>query len=526
MDISTTFVNPSELTPLFTAQQVVCAYPISDVWASTPRYLYYCLLVLTLVVRTRSWLAQVFLGAAAAYAGAAAIEAFILLAKPTPIADIQLVSIPFIDSASVRGNDTLEALYNLVTDTPLVEVAPAVMELDIDAILAVVITGFLSMLPMHCWSHTVRAYRALHLLVGIWNILMLAGSICALVLWPTLDWNTFPFQYRFCYPDYPDDDSTSNDGTDFSSSRLSWNDTTWQAFRNLSASLSRSSNCLYPCFNTTQILRQQSAATANLNTNGNPRTSNNLSDAQYVRFDELTHFMYAALGVSALTALFLLGLNISGLRRFTRVPVHRPQSLWAARKELWHALATDARCAFWTTQPPTPCGGRSQSHSSRSRQHPAQGRLHEKARACLRFLVDAMALTALAVATVFVPLTNVVFIVWIEWFIHRDVIGKETPKQVGQWSSLAAVGLVLCSALVLRARYRIASTEEIESDVRECRARLEALESLRDQRLQRERAQTAGGVGTEMARLKKADGTAGGAVREAGGNGHACEPPK
>lgn len=74
MSVSLAFVNPSELSPLFTAQQVVCAYPISDVWASTPRYLYYALLAANLVLRTRSWLVNVFLGAAATYAGAAAIQ--------------------------------------------------------------------------------------------------------------------------------------------------------------------------------------------------------------------------------------------------------------------------------------------------------------------------------------------------------------------------------------------------------------------------------------------------------------------
>ncbi|ETN37132.1 uncharacterized protein HMPREF1541_08122 [Cyphellophora europaea CBS 101466] len=482
------FVLPTDLTPLFTVQQVVCAYPISDAWAATPRYLYYALLLATLVVRTRSWLVQVFLGAAATYAGVASIQAFILISDPSYIADGQQVSIPFVDSAAVTGNATYEALPNLWTDTSSVEISPAIMELDIDAILAVVITGYLSMLPMHCWSHTVRAYRALHLLVGLWNLLMLGGSICALVLWPSLDWNTFPFQYRFCYPDYPDGTNTNNDGWNDNTFRGSWNSTVWYTFQNLSANLQLSDNCLYPCFSTSQILRQQSSATASLNTNKNPRTSNNLSDAQYRRFDELTYFMFGAIALSTIIALVLLALNVTGLRRITRVPVHRPQLLWKVRKELWHAISQDIRAAFTMTRSTMT----SPQRKYRLFQGTSRKRVQEKALSGLRLFTDLIALLCLLLATVFVPLTNIAFIVWIEWFIHRDLISKETPKQVGQWSSLAAVALVLVSALVLRAKYYIAPKTEIEADMETCRKNLAHLETLWEERLARDDPQREG----------------------------------
>lgn len=418
-------------------------------------------------------------------------KAFILIANRPHIAPAQSVTIPYIDSDSVTGNATLEALTNLVTDTSAVAIAPAVMELDIDAILAVVVTGYLSMLPMHCWSHTVRAYRALHLLVGLWNLLMLGGSICALVLWPTLDWNAFPFQYRFCYPGVQDDDSTTNDGWDEDTYRGSWNSTAWYTFQNLTVFLDLSDNCLYPCFSTSPgVLRQDTTATASLNTNRNPRTSNTLSDAAYRRFDELTYFMYTAIAVSSLTALVLLALNLTGLHRITRVPVHRPQQLWSDRKELWHAISGDFRSGLWMTRKAVASPQRNVQTLWRT----SRKRLLEKATSCLRLFVDLAALLALFVATVFIPLTTITFIVWIEWFIHRDLISKETPKQVGQWSSLAAIGLVLCSALVLRLRYFIAPKDEIDSNIHDCRLQLATLEDLREQRVEREHLQAGGSV--------------------------------
>ena len=64
-DATFNFVNPATQTPLFIAEWITCAYPVSDLYASSPRYLYYALLVLALLTQWHSWLANVFLGAAA-----------------------------------------------------------------------------------------------------------------------------------------------------------------------------------------------------------------------------------------------------------------------------------------------------------------------------------------------------------------------------------------------------------------------------------------------------------------------------
>ena len=450
---------PTQLNPLFTAQQVVCAYPISDIYASFPRYFYYALLVVVILVRTRSWVANVFLGAAATYAGTAAIEAFVLISHRSKIRNDQTVSIPYVDSSSVDGNATLSDLPNLVTDLSSVTISPGVMEFDIDAILAIVITGYLTMLPMHCWSDTVRIYRARHIIIGLWNALMLAGSICALILWPSISWDSFKVQYRFCYPQYPDDESTTNDGWTDSLWQGDWNSTVWHTFSNLTANFLLPQNCLYPCFNTSAVMRQVTSITASLDVDKNPRTNINLTDRQYAHYDHLTNFMYAAIALSTLMALVFLLLNVTNLR-ITRVPIHRPKLLWSARTELWHSFTTDTMSIFG--------------------KDPKSGRItwSERLSALFRLLIDLSALLMLVAATILIPVTNIVFIVWIEWFIHRDLVSKESFYQVGQWSSLAAISLVLISAVVLRFRYRVASEEELFVEANRCRDEVQRLETL------------------------------------------------
>lgn len=114
------FIDPSTQTPLFTAQYITCAYPISDTYAASPRYLFYALIVASFLFRGHAWLANVFLGAAATYAGTAAIEAFILISHQPHLSPEQRVSIPYVDSMSVKGNSTLDQIRNLVTDTDYV----------------------------------------------------------------------------------------------------------------------------------------------------------------------------------------------------------------------------------------------------------------------------------------------------------------------------------------------------------------------------------------------------------------------
>ncbi|RMZ82459.1 hypothetical protein DV737_g1980, partial [Chaetothyriales sp. CBS 132003] len=344
------FVNPATQTPLFTVEWMTCAYPVSDLYASTPRYLYYTLLVLVFLTQWHSWLANVFLGVVATYAGTAAIEAFILISNMPHLAVPQPVSIPYIDPASVLGNTTLNSIPNLITNLTLIEVQPAALEFDVDAVLAITVTGYLMMLPMHCWSSAVRANRARHFLILLWNTLMFVGMLCSIIMWPSL-FNS-GLQYRFCYPAILDSDYVTSDGhytDEFSQFDGTWNDTIWGIFLNFTRAANLNQNCFYPCFNTTQIMRRPNSLVADLQSNKSPRLSSQILDAGIAepttniwREADLAVGMYTALIITTVIMLFLLLFVLTPLRKITRVPIAKPKELlWSARKELLHAMWRD-----------------------------------------------------------------------------------------------------------------------------------------------------------------------------------------
>ena len=344
------------------------------------------------------------------------------------------------------------------------------MELDIDAILAIVLTGYLTMLPLHCWSSGIKSSRIRHLLVGLWNMLMLAGSICALILWPRL-YDT-PFQYRFCYPEYPDPETLNNDGWVDGLWKGTWNATIWHLFQDVNTAFDLSDNCLYPCFNTSQVLRRQNSMIATLNTNVSPRTNGAITEKEETRILTLVFLMYLAIVISTCVAVTLLILTVTGLRRFTRVPVHSPLLLWSGRKELAHAFLTDIRSGAERTvniisSPNTAV--KAALHAETLTQH----LLH-----FLRFWTDALALLLLLTAMFLVPTTLATFLVWIEWYINHDLVSQEAPSQVGQWTTSVSIAFVLVSAGVLRLRYWVASEEEVREEVLELKERLRKLEQL------------------------------------------------
>lgn len=479
-DASFNFVNPATQTPLFIAEWVTCAYPVSDLYASSARYLYYTLLVLVIATQWYTWLANVFLGVVAAYAGVAAIEAFILAANPAGMPDPTTVTIPYIDRASVPGNATLSQIPNLITNFREIVVQPAALEYDIDAVLAVVVVGYLFMLPVHCWSSSVRTNRARQLLILLWNAVMLGGMICAIIIWPSLFEG--PLQYRFCYPTNLDSDSVTSDGSyDSDLWKGDWNSTIWATFSNFTTANSINNNCLYPCFNTTQILRRQNTLVADVGSRS-ARTSAQLLLANVApaitnltKETFLASLMYAALGVTTITMGLMLVFVLTPIRKLIRVPIHRPaELLWSARKELFHALWEDFACGciniFFLFRHPLQAYNTMRSTPTRV--------MHRKAKKLLRFWLDMLALLMLFIAMVLTPATTIVFIVWIEWYLKRDLVSSEAPQQVGQWSSSVSVALVLVSAALLKLKYPLATETELVHEIGQTHEHLERLERI------------------------------------------------
>lgn len=87
------------------------------------------------------------------------------------------------------------------------------------------------------------------------------------------------------------------------------------------------------------------------------------------------------------------------------------------------------------------------------------------------------------------PVVMVAFIGWIEWYIRNDGSSNESINQVGQWSPLVSVAVILLAALLYRLEGCFASDEEIVADIqnkelylRKLRGRLEERSSTQEAR--------------------------------------------
>lgn len=465
-------------SPLFVAQEAQCFYPISTIYDSCPRYLFYALLLASCLTRWTGWLADVFLGAAATYAGTAAIEAFILIASPAKRQPPSPVTIPY-----VPGNTTLWRFFpQLVTDTRQVVVQPAALELDGDAVLAIVVTGYLVFLPLQCWSRVLTNDRARNVLFYLWNILMLAGAICALVY--AADKANTHIQYMFCYPDIPPFDQTTSDGWQNSWRTSTWNTSVWDTFSNISNWGVLGDICYNPCFNSSQILRQPTSLQAWV-----PAPDSELAHPNHFweRILYSKRYIYSLI-ILCFILNFLL-LTFKWLPYESRIPSAQVVVIWKERKAIWHSLKDGVRASLLRSREEQ--AGRKETGSFTQTQHSRWHRVRpfftmRVVKAILRVLIDLTILFALLFSIIISPLTIIAFVVWSEWWINNDGPSQENPQQVGQWASLVSIGLLLVSAAVLTLKYRLASKAELDNEIEKTRQHLANLELRRDARGQPE----------------------------------------
>ncbi|KAJ5594708.1 uncharacterized protein N7459_000916 [Penicillium hispanicum] len=112
-------------------------------------------------------------------------------------------------------------------------------------------------------------------------------------------------------------------------------------------------------------------------------------------------------------------------------------------------------------------------------------------KALLRVLTDVAILVGLLFSMIVSPLTIVAFVAWIEWSIYNDGPQQENPQQVGQWSYLVSIGLLLISAAILMLKYRLASASELDTEIARLRKHLVGLEQRREELLGEETARVA-----------------------------------
>ncbi|KIW10749.1 hypothetical protein PV08_10048 [Exophiala spinifera] len=462
--------------PPLIAQEISCTYPISDVYGPTPRYVYYACLFLSFLTPRYGWLAHAILGVAVAYAATAAVQAFILLSARLVPAPVQNVTIPYVPGTNLTGY--FAGIDALVTNTDYVKIQPDYLELDIDAVTSVVITAYLVGLPLQCWSRITRASTALHRLVLAWNLVMLAASISVLILWPHL--NVAPAQYRFCYANVDDGDSfQNNNGWDSDYWDQTWNQTVWRLFGQpiLDNALwfNYTSNCMYPCFSTSQILRQASSLRASAFTPNAPGARLHTDDG-YSK-DDFQPLIYTAITCFTAAQLFLLAMG--RLKLCTRrVPIYEPRQIWARRKEIWRSFDDDFKrgWAHLTNILRSPLKALRTLHLPRQRNITTPIRQHP----LFLFSIDLLVMLVLIAAMLLGPLTVIAFIIWIERYIHQDGTPTESPQAVGQWGIAVELGVVLVAACVLRLKHRIASEEEIRREIEHRTVELDKLRCIAD----------------------------------------------
>lgn len=457
--------NLSQADFMVVAEDIMCAYPISDIYASTPRFLYYSLLLLTFATLRFRWLSNIFLTGAVAYAASAAIHAFIIVSSPPQVQPPSFVSLPFVPATS----NLTSSVLSLVTDVSGVFVQPDAVELDIDPITAVVVTAYLVGLPLQIWSRTMRSSMIIRYMILLWNLCMLAGAISALVAWPTT--NLTATQYRFCYAGFLDGQSQSSDGWDSEYWKSDWNSTIWNIFDNPDTVWQQlTNNCVYPCFNTSQVIRQSTSLKAVVTT---PTTRfAKLHNAQHDTDDEFKPLIYVAIIVFSSAQFFLYIVSVFRLGSDAmRAPIHEPHRLWQNRRKVGQQLRSDMRRSWTSMRTLTSrllkrkhrrTSGQGQELPTRMSSGPSH--LHNLT-ATLRLIIDLLAILTLLAGIVISPLLVVAFICWIEWYIRNDGSTNETINQVGQWSPLVSVAVVLFAALVYQLKGKLASTNEIRDEI-------------------------------------------------------------
>ncbi|KAJ6076113.1 hypothetical protein N7499_008094 [Penicillium canescens] len=470
-------MDPSTGTPLFVAQEALCYYPISTIYNSCPRYLFYALILASCVTRWTGWLADVFLGAAATYAGTAAIQAFILVSSQQKPQEPSLITIPFISSNTSLTKD----FPQLVTETDHLMLAPASLELDADAVLAIVVTGYLVFLPLQSWSRVLTHDRARNLLFYLWNILMLAGSICALIYAAKVP-NT-PLQYMFCYPDFPPYSDTSSDGWGDSWRTSTWNNSVWETFSNTSRWGQIGDICYNPCFNTSQILRQQSSlhsATVTEEDSAAPSSHGFWNKILYSK-----RYIYSLIILCLVLNCLLLVFRFLPYK--SRIPSSQIVVIYKSRRKIWTDFKEDVRNGVKRPVNEKPGNEEGGNATSVAKQPSHLRRLRpfftwQFLKAFLHVSVDAGILFGIVFSMIISPFTIVAFVVWVEWTLYNDGPSQESPQQVGQWAYLVSIALLVVSAGILTLKYRLASSTELDNEIDALRKHLSDLEEKREAR--------------------------------------------
>ncbi|KAJ5978514.1 hypothetical protein N7501_001856 [Penicillium viridicatum] len=361
-----------------------------------------------------------------------------------------------VDIPYLSANSSLQKQFpSLVTETDHVVVSPASLDLDSDAVLAIVVTGYLVFLPLQCWSRILTHDRARNLLFYLWHALMLAGSICALIYAAKIPRDS-P-QYMFCFPDLAPYSDTSNDGWQASWRTFTWNDSVWDTFSNISRWNQLGDICFNPCFNASQILRKPSSLHS-ATTDGDFHLATSHSFWEKANYSH--RYIYSLIILCLILNCLLLTYRFLPYRsRIPSAQIMPPNNLDDNEEDPGPA---NKKTPVW--------------HLMR---HILSRRF---IKSFLHVLVDAAILFGILFSMIVSLFTIVAFVVWIDIRIFNDGPSEETPSQVGQWAYLTSLTLLLISAAILKLKYRLAWSAELEREITVLKQHLSDLEKMKEAR--------------------------------------------
>lgn len=185
-------------------------------------------------------------------------------------------------------------------------------------------------------------------------------------------------------------------------------------------------------------------------------------------------YIYSLIAVSVILNCLLLCFRLLPFR--SRIPAMKVAIIWKQRKDIWNKLKSGFETARKMDRGDNenPCHQRTVWRRLRSHLSP------KVIKQWASIWVDVILLAAILLSIIISPLTAIAFVVWIEWYIYNDGPAQENPQQVGQWSYLVSIGLLLLSAVILRLRYRVSSVAELDRDIEDLRRRLVKLEERRE----------------------------------------------
>jgi hypothetical protein len=405
----------------FSTQLIDCGYSISGAYSRAPRWIYYILTILAVVIRRHEWIEGAVMTYVMMYSSVASVHA------------LALVCIRYQLFASGPEFVTVDLSTNLK-----LPVWPSAWDNDCDGVLSAVGASFLILAPMQTYSSIFKHASAdIKALLFMWGLLLLVGMIAALVNEEYIGVWSFP-QLRFCPPGYNDTLPFASTGPSMLNG--SWNQTVWGTIRNLST-ITYSTSCLYPCFNTAWSLKDSGELLAISRYKTDPT---NTMAAWIVNI--IVYILITTSGLCTLTVFFMQFFGYKPLQIFPRHDVKRVLGItdylrWSTIQKLVtlpvnfvHRLSKDR-----STKIP-----KIRQDSKRS------------AVITICFTIGSLYLKVIDIyARVMSPIAFVIFIAWIEWCITTDIEG-ETFRHIGQWGSLVAAILALLAAMIIRYNNEVA----------------------------------------------------------------------